>query len=82
MQYTMVVPSLATDNEVETIPIATLADYRSVTPDEDFLLLMHLTQRFAGKKIVFFHSTIQGGGVALMRHALMRLFRLLSVDAQ
>ena len=33
-------------------------------------------------KIAFFSSTPQGGGVALMRHALIRLFRLLGVDAK
>ncbi|KAF4625233.1 hypothetical protein G7Y89_g12932 [Cudoniella acicularis] len=33
-----------------------------------------------GTKIAFFSSTPQGGGVALMRHALVRLARLLKVD--
>lgn len=28
----------------------------------------------------FFNATAQGGGVALMRHALIRLFRLLNID--
>lgn len=32
-------------------------------------------------KIAFFSSTPQGGGVALMRHAMIRLMRLLGVDA-
>lgn len=32
-------------------------------------------------KIAFFNSTPQGGGVALMRHALIRFFRLAGVDA-
>ena len=31
-------------------------------------------------KIAFFSSTPQGGGVALMRHALVRLAKLLDVD--
>jgi hypothetical protein len=31
-------------------------------------------------KIAFFSSTPQGGGVALMRHALVRFSRLLGVD--
>lgn len=31
-------------------------------------------------KIAFFSSTPQGGGVALMRHALIRLSKLLDVD--
>jgi len=32
-------------------------------------------------KIAFFNSTPQGGGVALMRHALIRLFRVIGLDA-
>ncbi|KAF2811447.1 trehalose synthase (Ccg-9) [Mytilinidion resinicola] len=32
-------------------------------------------------RIAFFNSTPQGGGVALMRHALIRLLRLVGVDA-
>jgi hypothetical protein len=31
-------------------------------------------------KIAFFSSTPQGGGVALMRHALVRFARLMGVD--
>jgi hypothetical protein len=31
-------------------------------------------------KIAFFSSTPQGGGVALMRHALVRFARLIGVD--
>jgi alpha,alpha-trehalose phosphorylase (configuration-retaining) len=33
-------------------------------------------------KIAFFNSTPQGGGVALMRHALVRFLRLLEVDVE
>ncbi|KAJ2686579.1 hypothetical protein GGH99_003452 [Coemansia sp. RSA 1285] len=33
-------------------------------------------------KILFFNSTPQGGGVALMRHAMIRLMRLLGVDCR
>lgn len=32
------------------------------------------------KKIAFFSATPRGGGVALMRHSLLRYFRLLGVD--
>lgn len=74
-------PRLTADNQVETPEIATLAEYKNLTPEDDFSLLITLTHLFEGKKLVFFSSTAQGGGVALMRHALIRLFRLLSVDA-
>jgi hypothetical protein len=33
-------------------------------------------------KFAFFSSTPQGGGVALMRHALIRLFRIVGVDCK
>jgi alpha,alpha-trehalose phosphorylase (configuration-retaining) len=33
-------------------------------------------------KIAFFNSTPQGGGVALMRHALIRFLRLVGIDAR
>jgi hypothetical protein len=81
MEYRIGVPRLTADNQVETTEIATLSEYRSITSDEDFSLLFELAHWLEGKKLVFFNSTVQGGGVALMRHALIRLFRLLSVDA-
>ena len=37
--------------------------------------------RSSGASIAFFSSTPQGGGVALMRHALMRFFHLLGIKA-
>jgi hypothetical protein len=33
-------------------------------------------------RIAFFSSTPQGGGVALMRHALIRFFRVVGVDCK
>lgn len=33
-------------------------------------------------KIAFFNSTPQGGGVALMRHALIRFLRLIDVNCR
>ncbi|GAC1520820.1 MAG: glycosyltransferase [Ktedonobacteraceae bacterium] len=72
---------LTADNEVETAALAMLADHQLITPPEDFSLLLTLVRRFEGKKLVFFNSTAQGGGVALMRHALIPLFKLLHVDA-
>ncbi|KAF1933785.1 glycosyltransferase family 4 protein [Didymella exigua CBS 183.55] len=35
-----------------------------------------------GTKIAFFNSTPQGGGVALMRHALIRFLRLIDIDCK
>ncbi len=81
MKETIVVPRLTADNEVETVALATLADYQQITPEEDFSLLKILAEQFAGKKLVFFNATPQGGGVALMRHALIPLLQHLQVDA-
>src|SRR5450755_89812 len=68
-------------NEVQVAELVTLADYQRVTAPEDFALLTHLAQDFKGKRLVFINATPKGGGVALMRHALIRLLRLLDVDA-
>lgn len=38
------------------------------------------TLQEGNKKIAFFSATPRGGGVALMRHSLLRFFRLLGVD--
>ncbi len=45
-------------------------------------LLDKLSEKFKEKKIKvgFFNSTISGGGVALMRHSLIRLCKLLNLD--
>ena len=81
MEDRIATAKLTANNEVETVPLAMLADYQLITPPEDFSLLLTLAHRFEGKKLVFFNSTAQGGGVALMRHALIPLFKLLDVDA-
>ena len=61
---------------------ATLEQYmRDVTPETK-----HLTETYAklvkerNKSIAFFSATPRGGGVALMRHALLRYFDLQGVD--
>jgi hypothetical protein len=60
---------------------------------EDYDMTVHpntwkLTMRFADElkknniKIAFFNATPQGGGVALMRHALIRFLRLVGVNCE
>jgi hypothetical protein len=46
----------------------------------DAMMLFVTALKKAGTKIAFFSSTPQGGGVALMRHALVRLAKLLGVE--
>lgn len=73
--------TLGPDNKVEVTDLVTLDDYEKITPKKDFNLLLKLADKFKNKKVVFFSATPRGGGVALMRHALMRLFGLVDVDA-
>ncbi len=68
-------------NEVEVAELVTREDYEQVAVPEDVELLTRLARDFQGKRLVFINATPQGGGVALMRHALIRLLRLYDVDA-
>lgn len=72
---------LTETRKVKVARLVTLEDYKGTTPNHDWHKLTKLTYDFKGKTIAFFNSTPQGGGVALMRHALMRLFDLLKIDA-
>nr|BBH85747.1 hypothetical protein KTC_04980 [Thermosporothrix sp. COM3] len=72
---------LSLSQEVGVADLVTLDDYRAVTVLQDFALLSRLVQAFQGKRLVFVNATPRGGGVALMRHALIRLLRLMNVDA-
>ncbi|KAH6672993.1 glycosyltransferase family 4 protein [Halenospora varia] len=62
--------------------ILTLDDFEKTCGAETWQAMMKFVKslRDKGTKIAFFSSTPQGGGVALMRHALVRLARLLKVD--
>lgn len=72
---------LGAHNEVLVSELVTLEDYQKTASSEDFALLQGLTEALRGKNLAFINATPQGGGVALMRHALIRLLRLLEVDA-
>lgn len=67
--------------EIQVADLVTLEDYRETASQEDFALLLELGHAYQWKKPVFISATPRGGGVALMRHALIRLLRLLHVDA-
>ncbi len=72
---------LGPDNKVQVANLVTLSDYEKITPKKDIELLKKLSAKFNNHKIVFFSATPRGGGVALMRHALIRLYKLLGVNA-
>ncbi len=70
------------NNEVDVADLVSLEDYRDTCSPEDFEMAQRLAREFKGKKLVFLNATPQGGGVALMRHALIRFYNLLGVDAK
>ncbi|GAC1355031.1 MAG: hypothetical protein NVS4B11_20910 [Ktedonobacteraceae bacterium] len=74
-------PHIMANREVEIAELVTLEDYQQTVSQAEFALLTKLAHAFEGKRLVFISATPQGGGVALMRHALIRLMRLLNVDA-
>src|SRR2546421_12326237 len=72
---------ISDNREVQVADLVTLEDHRKTASQEDFDQLLRLARAFHGKKLMFISATPCGGGVALMRHALIRLLRLLHVDA-
>lgn len=62
--------------------LTTLEDYKSTCGSGTWESTMQIATQLKNKKvkIAFFSSTPQGGGVALMRHALVRFSRLAGVD--
>jgi glycosyltransferase involved in cell wall biosynthesis len=71
------------ERRVRTVRLASLDDFRRTVGREDFQELRNLAEKFKAQegKIYFFSSTPRGGGVAIMRHAIIRLYRLLGIDA-
>jgi len=67
--------------EVRVVKLNSLQDYKEITPEQEFNDLINASRVLGNKKIAFISSTAHGGGVALMRHAIIRLFRLLAIDA-
>ncbi|CAG8586699.1 9577_t:CDS:2, partial [Scutellospora calospora] len=65
-----------------TIKLVDLVDYEKTVCQETWKILINLVDKIKTKKIKasFFNATPQGGGVALMRHALIRLCRFFKLD--
>ncbi|KAI8979565.1 hypothetical protein BDF20DRAFT_913124 [Mycotypha africana] len=64
------------------IRMVSLIDYEETVCKETWDVFQEMVKTFKGKKlkVSFFNSTPQGGGVALMRHALLRFLHLNGVD--
>ncbi|KAF8242230.1 UDP-Glycosyltransferase/glycogen phosphorylase [Wilcoxina mikolae CBS 423.85] len=83
-------PSIGFRNKVEVDIggiiqlVQSLDDYSKTVSPETWKTVLHYASALKKKKvkIAFFSATPQGGGVALMRHALIRYFRLLGIQAQ
>ncbi|KAL9655602.1 hypothetical protein ABK040_002266 [Willaertia magna] len=70
--------------KIAPVTLTSLDAYKYVSGGEQyFKMLLDLANRFKnlGGKLVYLNSTNRGGGVALMRHAQIRLFKLLNLDA-
>ncbi|KKW06395.1 MAG: Glycosyl transferase group 1 [Candidatus Moranbacteria bacterium GW2011_GWE1_49_15] len=74
---------LGENRRVRTVRLGGIGDFRKISDRKEFSRLEYYADKFREMdgKLVFFSSTPRGGGVALMRHALIRLFRLLGIDA-
>lgn len=76
-------------NEVEVdvdghAQLMDLESYRKTVSEKTWSTAMSYAAKLKERniKIAFFSSTPQGGGVALMRHALIRFFRTVGVDCR
>ncbi|KAI9483255.1 MAG: hypothetical protein EXX96DRAFT_557466 [Benjaminiella poitrasii] len=67
----------------QIIHMVKLIDYEETVCEETWALFQKLAKTFKEKnlRVAFFNSTPQGGGVALMRHALLRFFHLNGIDS-
>ncbi|GJN86861.1 hypothetical protein PLIIFM63780_010443 [Purpureocillium lilacinum] len=66
------------------VRLNTIQDYMGTCSDVSWETVSAYAEklRTKGTKVAFFSATPQGGGVALMRHALVRFSRLLGVDVK
>lgn len=62
--------------------MCTIKDYKTTCGDRTWECMIKFAKSLKkrGTKVAFFSSTPQGGGVALMRHALVRFARVIGVN--
>lgn len=76
--------AIGRNRAVEPQFLTDLKAYEKISRREDWknILLTANECRQCQLKVVFINSTAAGGGVALMRHALIRFYKLLGVDVR
>jgi len=67
-------------NQINSSHLIQLVDYKQTVSNETWEQLQKLKEVLKNKQILFFSATPQGGGVSIMRHALVRLSRLLGTQ--
>ena len=70
------------NRRVKAAFLTDLAAYKKYATPEEFRRLVDLSDDFRRKKLkmIFINATAAGGGIAIMRHAMMRLYDKLNVD--
>lgn len=63
--------------------VQSLETYRKTVSEQTWQCIQYFSKHLRERhvKVAFFSATPQGGGVALMRHALIRFLKLLGVEA-
>jgi glycosyltransferase involved in cell wall biosynthesis len=80
----VVQPRLDPDTrEVLTEQLVVPEDYMEVTDEEEWQIYEDLIResKELSLKLLFFNSTVRGGGVAIMRHSGINLMRAMDIDA-
>ncbi len=69
------------DAAFKAVLVSHLDEYQATVGEATWRAVLTFAEQMkkANTRVAFFSSTPQGGGVALMRHALMRFFHVLGV---
>lgn len=70
------------NQEVEVLPLISSKDYEKILTPKEYKEFIKYKKMFTGHKAIFISATPQGGGVAIMRHAMIRLFNAFGLDVR
>lgn len=76
--------AIGRNRAVEPQFLTDLKAYQKISSKEDWKNILAVAKECRERhlKVIFINSTAAGGGVALMRHALIRFYKLLGVDVR